>query len=86
MLQHFTEVEVLEHYNTYFKLRVQREGKSIGFLFGLIESSKTEAGVTEYSVSQTTLEQIFQYFANEDVEEKVNTAFKRQEGGGMVKK
>jgi hypothetical protein len=41
-------------------LKVPRaEGKSIGFLFGLIEGLKVEFKISEYSVQQTTLEQIF---------------------------
>jgi len=33
--------------------------KSIGYIFGLIEEKKDYYGIAEYSVSQTTLEQIF---------------------------
>ena len=33
----FDNVEILEHYNDYFKMRVPRADKSIGFIFGLIE-------------------------------------------------
>ena len=60
-------IEVLEHYGDYFRLKLQRdEGSSIGHLFGMVENCKDELGiVSEYSVSQTTLEQIFQSFANE---------------------
>jgi hypothetical protein len=76
---------VLEHYNTYFKFRVPRSEKSIGYVFGLIEQSKIPAHVVEYSISQTTIEQIFQYFANLEQEDKVNTVFKK-EGGMMIKK
>jgi hypothetical protein len=43
---------------------VLRQNKSIGALFGMLESGKLELGISEYSVSQTTLEQIFQLFAN----------------------
>ena len=52
-------MEILEHYSDYFKLKVDKSDKSIGFLFGLIESCKTDFEISEYSVSQTTLEQIF---------------------------
>lgn len=44
-------------------------------MFGLVEEKKDHFGIAEYSVSQTTLEQIFQMFANskradvDDVEE-----------------
>ena len=55
----FGSVEILEHYNDYYKMRVPRGEKSIGFVFGLIENKKEEYKISEYSVSQTTLEQIF---------------------------
>ena len=38
----FINVEVIEHYGSYMKLRVERHGKSIGFLFRLIEELKEE--------------------------------------------
>lgn len=60
----FPSVEILEHYSDYYKLRVPRENKSIGYIFGLIEDRKDAYHISEYSVSQTTLEQIFQGFAN----------------------
>ena len=56
LLENFDQVEVLEHYNTYFKFRVERKDKSIGFIFGLIENSKNESKILEYSVSPTTLD------------------------------
>jgi hypothetical protein len=37
LAKYFKEVEILEHFNDYFKLRVNRQDKSIGFIFGLIE-------------------------------------------------
>ena len=37
--------------------------QSIGFFFGLFEESKEECYVTEYSIQQTSLEQIFNKFA-----------------------
>ena len=41
-----------------------RNDKTIGFLFGLLEDKKEEFAISEYSASQTTLEQIFQMFAH----------------------
>ena len=64
LAKEFQTVELLEHYNDYFKLRVLRQDKTIGFVFGLMENRKDEFGIAEYSASQTTLEQIFQMFAN----------------------
>ena len=44
-----------------------KEGKTIGWLFGQFEREKRELGIEEYSVTQTTLEQIFQVFANQSI-------------------
>ena len=64
LAKEFGTVEILNHHNSSFKFRVLRHDKSIGFLFGLIETKKEEFGISEYSASQTTLEQIFQMFAH----------------------
>jgi len=37
---HFEQVELLEHCGEFFKLRVPVQGKTIGWLFGQIESDK----------------------------------------------
>jgi hypothetical protein len=47
----FDRVEILEHVNDRFKLRVLRQDKSIGFLFGMIEENKQKWGIQEYSCS-----------------------------------
>ena len=49
--------------NFLFKLKNNNNSKSIGFFFGLFEESKEECFVTEYSIQQTSLEQIFNKFA-----------------------
>ena len=56
LCKEFGTVELLENYNNYFKLRVLRQNKSIGFVFGLIEENKQLFNIAEYSASQTTLE------------------------------
>lgn len=55
----FGQVTLLEQYSDYFKIRFAMLDKSIGFVFGVIEEKKDSFGIAEYSVSQTTLEQIF---------------------------
>jgi len=47
---------MLEHYNDYYKMRIPRIDKSIGYVFGMIETKRELFGISEYSVSQTTLE------------------------------
>jgi len=76
----FGTVEILGHHNSQFKFRVLRHNKSIGFLFGLIEDKKEEFAISEYSASQTTLEQIFQMFAHMSYDdENVHLVFKYNE-------
>ena len=47
----FGQVEILEHYNDYYKMRVPRGEKSIGFVFSLIENKKEQYKISEYSAS-----------------------------------
>lgn len=67
LVYQFREVSLIEHYGTYFKFRVEKQyNKSIGEIFGLIEQNKERLNISEYSLSQTTLEQIFNMFATEN--------------------
>ena len=63
-----------------FKMKKKKEdNKSIGYLFGLFETYKEECYITEYSLQQTSLEQIFNKFAeNQDsqLKERINTEVK----------
>ena len=59
-----------------FKMKKKEENnKSIGLLFGLFEIHKEECYITEYSLQQTSLEQIFNKFAENQgsqLKERVN--------------
>jgi ATP-binding cassette, subfamily A (ABC1), member 3 len=57
----------VEHYDCSFTLKLTKDDYSIGYLFGLMEEIKESFNISEYSVSQTSLEQIFNIFAREDV-------------------
>ena len=81
----FVNVEVIEHYGSYMRLRVERHDKSIGFLFKLVEELKEEHELEDYSVSQTTLEQIFQGFADLKFNENVPTYCIDEESGELAK-
>lgn len=59
LAQNFSQVELIEQCSDFFKFRIPRDDKTIGFLFGMVEEKKTELNISEYSVSQTSLEQIF---------------------------
>ena len=45
--------------------------RALSSLFGMLEASKAELSMQEYSISQTSLEQIFNEFASQQDEEKV---------------
>jgi hypothetical protein len=46
----FGQVELLEKYGNFMKVRVQRLDKSIGAVFGLVVGFKQQFDVSEYSV------------------------------------
>ena len=64
--QYFSEIILSEHIenNFLFRLKKGNETKSIGFFFGLFDGSKEECNITEYTIQQTSLEQIFNKFAS----------------------
>ena len=63
--KYFEEIilpEFIEN-NFLFKMKKSKSSNySIGFFFGLYEESKEECFITEYSIQQTSLEQIFNKF------------------------
>jgi len=61
----FSSFEILEHYGNNWKIKVSRDNYSIGYLFGMMEDIQGQYDISEYSVAQTTLEQIFNNFALE---------------------
>ena len=46
----FSKVDLLEQCGDYFKFNVACENRTIGFLFGLIESKKQEMKIQEYGI------------------------------------
>ena len=61
----FKKIILLEHFENNFLFKIEKtDVKSIGFIFGIFEENKEECFVTEYSIQQTSLEQIFLKFAN----------------------
>lgn len=65
LLENFPNIVISEYWGTTFQLKISRqEGVTIGFLFGYLDSLK--GLLNEYSISQTSLEQIFNDFAGQD--------------------
>ncbi|GMF55770.1 unnamed protein product [Phytophthora fragariaefolia] len=65
-------VLVMERQNDFCRFKVRGSNKDIKLskMFALIENVKADLHIREYSVSQTTLEQIFNSFASQQEEEK----------------
>jgi len=42
---HFDKVEILEHCGEFFKMRVPKDDKTIGWLFGRLEQAKRDLGI-----------------------------------------
>ncbi|EAS03349.2 ABC transporter family protein (macronuclear) [Tetrahymena thermophila SB210] len=66
----FNRYETLEGLNNYIKVRVECE-KNLGYLFGLMNRYQNELDICSYTISQTTLEQIFHDIANQEIKKKV---------------
>ena len=70
--EYFVTIVLSEFVDNAFLFKVKRsrhEGeKSIGFLFGVVEGMKKECNIEEYSIQQTSLEQIFNKFIHEQEE------------------
>ena len=63
---HFEEIILPEYIENNFLFKMKKSknnNNSIGFFFGLYEESKEECYITEYSIQQTSLEQIFNKFS-----------------------
>ena len=45
MSQNFSQVELLEQCGEFFKLRVPKQDKTIGWLFGQLETKKEQLGI-----------------------------------------
>jgi ATP-binding cassette subfamily A (ABC1) protein 3 len=65
-------VTVMERQNDFcrFKLRGSNDELRLSKVFALVEDVKDKMHIREYSVSQTSLEQIFNYFASQQAEEQ----------------
>ena len=64
-LKKFSVVECLERRGEHSKWRVEGSELTLGQIFEVLELQKNDLRITEYAVTQATLEQIFVYFASQ---------------------
>ena len=85
IMNSFPEIVLTEFIENNFLFKVRRdqgdEAKTIGYLFSALESSKESCNITEYSIQQTSLEQIFNDFAQNQgkTEEELKNSEKKVE-------
>ena len=65
--------------NFLFKMKKNSKTKTIGFFFGLFENNRDKFFVTEYSIQQTSLEQIFNMFEAQQRKENQNEEEEKKE-------
>ena len=68
-LQKNFELSIIEEFGSYLKIEVMGEQK-LSKIFGIIEASKQELSIEDYSVRQMSLEQIFIKFAKKNVHDE----------------
>jgi len=77
--QTFPGARLLESHNGVLHFQVETEGLSWSYIFGQLERNRAALNIVDYSVSQTTLEQVFINFAKEQHSEE-RTSVKKQCG------
>ncbi|CAG9326092.1 unnamed protein product [Blepharisma stoltei] len=76
----FSKVEIMEHFSSLFKFKIAKENeKSIGYLFSAVETNKEVLKISEYALSQSSLEQIFNDFARKGEAEQAGVVRRYQE-------
>jgi len=74
-VERFFEHSVLrERQGPKFRFEYPVQDKPLGRMFAILEENKASLKIKEYSLSQTSLEQIFNHFANQQEEEKGKVA------------
>eukprot|EP00357_Protocruzia_adherens_P001746 CAMPEP_0114999170 /NCGR_PEP_ID=MMETSP0216-20121206/15983_1 /TAXON_ID=223996 /ORGANISM="Protocruzia adherens, Strain Boccale" /LENGTH=552 /DNA_ID=CAMNT_0002363987 /DNA_START=182 /DNA_END=1840 /DNA_ORIENTATION=- len=71
--ENFEKFDLYEHFQTFFKFRIFDDSLSVGSIFNLFEDNKQKLFISEYSLSQTTLEQIFHGLANDSIRKKAHS-------------
>lgn len=64
----FPKSEMKEAYEGYVHIHITEENISLGTLFRIVESCKEICSIENYTVSQTTLEQVFLSFARSQLD------------------
>ncbi|CAD8082367.1 unnamed protein product [Paramecium sonneborni] len=67
--QQLGQYEVIEHFQTFYRIRLL-SNISAGKLFSAFEKNKQQLTISQYSIKQASIEQIFNIFAKQDLQQK----------------
>jgi ATP-binding cassette subfamily A (ABC1) protein 2 len=67
ILKAFPSATLMSHVNQTYHYEIATETSSLGDMFEMMEENKEKYQVTDYSISQTTLEQVFLNFARKQL-------------------
>ncbi len=70
VMKSFPGAELVERHGEFFRYKLPSEGRRLSSIFDLLERGKDALQVAEYSLSQISLESIFNSFAATQEEEK----------------
>jgi len=65
-------VDLAENFGVYWRFRLSHSGIGLPQLFNELETKGKELGIAEYTLTQATLEQIFNSMAKESDQEREN--------------
>ncbi|CAD8078613.1 unnamed protein product [Paramecium primaurelia] len=67
--QQLGQYEVIEHFQTFYRIRLL-SNITAGKLFSAFEKNKQQLTISQYSIKQASIEQIFNIFAKQDLQQK----------------
>lgn len=63
----FSGYHLIEHFQNFYRFKLEAN-VSVGKIFGMFEENKERLGILQYSIKQSTIEQIFNMFAQNQIE------------------
>jgi len=67
--ENFKDTVLIEHFQSFYRFNIS-SNICIGHVFGTIEDNKGELDIMQYSVKQSSIEQIFNMFATNQMKAK----------------
>ena len=76
-----SEATIAKMDGVYVHIKLQKNDKSFGYMYTLLEDLKSKYPIKEYSCNQSTLEQVFNAFATQDAYANINKRLVQHDSG-----